>query len=78
VLRKAQDLAREVRRIAERVHEEAEESRRLIAIARRQSERGRQLSDMGRREAGAVKNSIGWSLEKAISAGRRLTGSKEC
>ena len=77
VLRKARDLAQEVRKTAERVHQEAKESHRLTAIARRQSERGRQLSEKGRQEARAVEHSIGWSLDATQKAGRRLSGKDE-
>lgn len=72
VLRKARDLARQVRETAERVHNEAQESHRLTVIARRHSERGRLLCEAGRKEARAVKRSISWSLDTANKAGRRL------
>ena len=77
VLQKTQDLAQEVRRIAERVHAEAKESHRLTALARSHSERGRQLSQVSREEARAVHRSISWSLDTTHKAERRLSGKNE-
>jgi methyl-accepting chemotaxis protein len=73
VLEKMRDLAEQVRRTAERVHQQAIESHRLTEIARQQSDRGRELSRAGKEEARSVRHSVGWSVDSANEAHRRLS-----
>jgi hypothetical protein len=77
VLRKARDLAQEVREIAERVHCQALEAQRLTMIAKQQSQRGQDLSRSGHQGIESVADSIKGSLTAALKAERRLTGKEE-
>jgi methyl-accepting chemotaxis protein len=77
VLKRARDLARQVRQTAEYVQEQAKEAHRLTEIARQQAERGRELSREGRREARAVTESIRWSVGSPGKAGSHGSGDGE-
>jgi vacuolar-type H+-ATPase subunit E/Vma4 len=72
ILKKARDLAEQLRETAERVHQQALETHRLTKIARLESERGRELSRAGRQGARAVLGSIKSSLDTSRKAGRPL------
>ena len=71
VLKRARDLAHQVRQTAECVQEQAKEAHRLTEIARQQAERGRELSRVGRREARAVTESIRAGARKPAETGSR-------
>jgi hypothetical protein len=74
VLARAQELAEQVREIAERVHLEAKEAHRLTQIARQHAARGRELSEAGRAEARAVIDSVKWNVDTAGNARRGRSG----
>ncbi|MBV8737023.1 MAG: hypothetical protein JO007_07145 [Alphaproteobacteria bacterium] len=76
VLKKVRALAEDIRRTAERVHEETEESYRLAQITREELAKSRDLSRSGQREADTVHGTIKRSLDAARNSGR-LTEPKD-
>ncbi len=71
LLKRAYELADQVRRTAERVHRAAVEAQHLAESARRHAQRGRELSRAGRAEAVSTRHSTGWTLDLIRNSDRR-------